>query len=351
MEKNLITEIHRISELIGVKNKITLNEGVLGKLFKNVAEEELEALIRQEVRNAILSGVKTVEKDAKTLAAAEARVVSKIGGKTLTNAQKKGIQAELFRLAKEEAETLGKRTAGSTKGLTAAEKELYKKAAAAEKKRLGVKSLGQGTREKLIQKVTNSGKNVTLKSTKVPRGITEKIKQSMREAVLISLKQKWNWGRWLKWGAVGGLSALAVWWLIANWDGDENIVPDDIPKTDEDLTDTDGGDFPLEDGAYTTPGDPYQYKVVKCIWQTKSWKNRGKIIKDWISLENNKKATDILDGRHPDARKNCGNTTPQPVVTTGSTTTQDIVNQQFGVTPQPNAQPEVQTTNDDINNY
>ena len=80
----------------------------------------------------------------------------------------------------------------------------------------------------------------------------------------------------------------------------------------------------------------------------------GKIIKDWISLENNKKATDILDGRHPEARKDCSNTTPQPVVTTGSTvtqTTQDIVNQQFGVTPQPNAQPEVQTTNDDINNY
>ena len=238
MGKNLITEIHRISELIGIKNKITLNEGVLGRLFKNVAEEELEALIRQEVRNAILSGVKRVGNDVKTLAAAEAKIVSKIGGKTLTNAQKKGVQAELIRLAKEEAKTLGKRAKGSLKGLTDKQKELYRKAADADMKRLGTKNLGQGTREKLIKKVTTGGKKVTLKSTKVPRGITEKIKQSMRETVEISLKQKWNWGRWLKWGAVGGLSALAVWWLIANWDEDEPIVPEGMPKTDEDLTDT-----------------------------------------------------------------------------------------------------------------
>ena len=319
MEKNLITEIHRISELIGVKNKITLNEGVLGRLFKEVAEEELEALIRQEVRNAILSGVKTVEKDAKTLLAAEAKVVSKIGGKALTNAQRKGIQAELFRFAKEEAETLGKRTKGSTKGLTAAEKELYQKAAAAEKSRLGVKNLGQFTREKLIQKVTLGGKKITLKGTKIPPSKinTPAIKQSMREAVEIGLRQKWSFPRWLKWGTTLSLSGLAVWWLIANWDDEEKpIVPEDMPKTDEDLTDTGGdgdtgggdgdtggGEYqPKEDGAYTTPGDPYQYRVVNGQWETKSWKNRGKIIKNWISLENNQTATTELDRRHPGVR-------------------------------------------------
>jgi hypothetical protein len=329
MEKNLITEIHRISELIGVKNKITLNEGVLGKLFKDVAEGELEALIRQEVRNAILSGVKTVEKDAATLAAAEAKVLSKIGGKTLTNAQKKGVQAELFRLAKEEAETLGKRNVGSTKGLTAAQNDAYQKAAAAERTRLGVKSLGQGTREKLIKKITTGGEEVTLKATKIPpKNITNPaIKQSMKEAVEISFKQKWNWSRWLKWAKPLGLSGLAVWWLIANWDDEEKpIVPEGMPKTDEGLTDTGGdgntgggdgntgggntgggntggGEYqPKEDGAYTTPGDPYQYRVVNGQWETKSWKNKGKIIKNWVSLENNPDATGILDTRHPGVR-------------------------------------------------
>lgn len=243
MEKNLITEIHRISELIGVKNKITLNEGVLGKLFKNVAEEELEALIRQEVRNAILSGVETVERDAATLAAAEARVVSKIGGKTLTNAQKKGIQAELFRLAKEEAETLGKRTKGSTKGLTAAQNDAFQKAAAAERKRLGVKSLGQGTREKLIQKVTTGGKKVTLKVTKPKPKNAKFIQDWVNKNTTIATQQGWNWTKFRNRAAIVGIGAVGLWWVIANWDENDPIkpiVPEDMPKTDEGLTDTGG---------------------------------------------------------------------------------------------------------------
>ena len=249
------------------------------------------------------------------------------------------------------ANKISNRSAGSMQGLTTAEKEAYKKAAAAEKARLGVKgSLGQGTREKLIQKITNGGKKVTLKGTKTPPNNinTTKIKDSMRGAVKKSFVQKWNWAKWVGWGALIGVSALGVWWLISNWGGDENIVPDDMPKTDEDLTDTNDGNIPLEDGAYTTPGDPYQYKVVECVWFTKSWKRKGKIIKDWISLSNNQNATTILDGRHPEARKNCGGNTTDNAVTQ---TPQDVVNQQYGVTPQPNAQPEVQTTNDDINNY
>ena len=66
---------------------------------------------------------------------------------------------------------------------------------------------------------------------------------------------------------------------------------------------TGGGEYqPKESGAYTTAGDPYQYKVVDGKWYTKSWKNRGKIIKNWVSLENNKTANDELDRRHPGVR-------------------------------------------------
>ncbi len=53
------------------------------------------------------------------------------------------------------------------------------------------------------------------------------------------------------------------------------------------------------DKIYQVSGDPYQYKVVNGVWMTK-----GPKIKDWKSLENNKKATDILDARHPEARSN-----------------------------------------------
>ena len=59
-----------------------------------------------------------------------------------------------------------------------------------------------------------------------------------------------------------------------------------------------------DDGTiYKTPGDPYQYKVVNGEWFTKSLENRGKIIPNWISLADNVNATNILDGRFPDARK------------------------------------------------
>jgi hypothetical protein len=66
---------------------------------------------------------------------------------------------------------------------------------------------------------------------------------------------------------------------------------------------TGGGEYQSkEDGAYTTPGDPYQYKVVNGQWHTKSWKNRGKIIQNWTSLANNQTATSRLDKRHPGVR-------------------------------------------------
>jgi hypothetical protein len=61
-------------------------------------------------------------------------------------------------------------------------------------------------------------------------------------------------------------------------------------------------------GIYTTNGDPYQYKIVNCVWQTK-----GKAITDWKSLEGNQKAIDILDGRFPNARKDCNKTKPKEV--------------------------------------
>ena len=180
----------------------------------------------------------------------------------------------------------------------------------------------------------------------------ETMKDSLNKASLKVMTSDINWKRLVGWAAGLGITAGLLWWYFAT--NDDKKVPDDIPTTPPKDGDNSGGgdegDFPLEDGAYTTPGDPYQYKVVECVWFTKSWKNRGKIISDWISLANNQKAITILDGRFPDARKNCsGNTTP--ITTTGSTSTQDVVNQQYGVSPQPNAQPEVQTTNDDINNY
>ena len=59
----------------------------------------------------------------------------------------------------------------------------------------------------------------------------------------------------------------------------------------------------VSNGIYTTKGDPYQYKIVDCVWYTK-----GKKITNWKSLDDNQDATDILDGRFPNARKECKKT-------------------------------------------
>ena len=142
-------------------------------------------------------------------------------------------------VANDIANKLANRSAGSTQGLTAAEKAQYQKLAQAEKGKLGVKgSLGQGTREKLIKKVTSGGKKTTLKATKRKPNITKnlRVKNSMNGVVRKSLLEKWNWKRWLGWGSVLGLSGLAVWWLLA--ENNDVMIPEDMPITDEGLTDS-----------------------------------------------------------------------------------------------------------------
>ena len=69
---------------------------------------------------------------------------------------------------------------------------------------------------------------------------------------------------------------------------------------------------------YTTPGDPYQYRLSnECEWETK-----GKSITDWKSLKNIPAAIKELDKRFPDAKKECGQSTSTNTSTNTSTTTE-----------------------------
>jgi hypothetical protein len=360
MEKNLITEIHRISELIGVKNKITLNEGVLGPLFKNVVESELIAILKAEIKAAMKQGVEVVSQRG-TLSttvkdAAEAAVKTKSGLKSLSASQKSGLKAELIRLGKEEAEAAAK------KGTQKASKEAAEKGiniSIVNTVENNSKQVVKGTTKKTAgggtKRLTATAEDLAVANNK---GLKKVVQIGGVDYVMELAKKGWSFKRIIKSSAVKwGLGLLAagliVWWILATM-GD--TVPEDtppIPPKPED-TDNDGGDGGNDGGIYTTPGDPYQYKVVDCVWFTKSLEQRGKIISDWTSLANNQKAIGILDGRFPDARKNCGGNTPTPTPTTNNDTltpSGTTLNQQYGTEPMANAQAEVQTTNDDINNY
>jgi hypothetical protein len=178
-----------------------------------------------------------------------------------------------------------------------------------------------------------------------------KMRDSLRQVAIKALTPGFNWKRLLKWAAGLGIGAGLLWWYFSTSD---EKVPDDMPVTPPSPDDTDNGG---DGNVYTTPGDPYQYKVVDCVWFTKSLEQRGKIISDWTSLANNQKAIDILDGRFPDARKNCGGNSSTNTNTNTNTDNNTLtpsgttLNQQYGTEPMANAQAEVQTTNDDINNY
>ena len=199
-----------------------------------------------------------------------------------------------------------------------------------------------------------TGTGVELTATELPAVETmstmETMSQKLKDIAKKAVTSKWNWKRIRNWALAIGIGGSLLWWYFATHN---NPVPDDIPTTPPDDNDNnnDGGN---DDGIYTTPGDPYQYKVVDCVWFTKSLEQRGKIISDWTSLANNQKAIGILDGRFPEARQNCnGNTSSTTTPTTNDTLTPSgtTLNQQYGTEPMANAQPEVQTTNDDINNY
>jgi hypothetical protein len=81
-------------------------------------------------------------------------------------------------------------------------------------------------------------------------------------------------------------------------------------KKSNDNVDTSSSDEHIElNGIYRTKGDPYQYKIIDCVWYTK-----GKSITNWKSLEDNQTANDLLDARFPNARKNCKNNKPEEVL-------------------------------------
>lgn len=184
----------------------------------------------------------------------------------------------------------------------------------------------------------------------------ETMKASLLEASLKAMTPGFNWKRLVAWAAGLGITGGLLWWYFST--NDDKKVPDDIPTTpptpNPPNPDPNSGRYRVCTGTYTKgcKTDPTGAigQVQKCL---------GLVVdgKFWDKTQSALVAKGFVNGfKDSDITKICGGNTPtpeplKPVVTTGSTTTQDVVNQDFGITPQPNPQAEVQTTNDDINNY
>jgi len=60
--------------------------------------------------------------------------------------------------------------------------------------------------------------------------------------------------------------------------------------------------FKLDGTTRTIQKDPYQYKLINCIWH---FRRGPKRTKEWTSLANNQKSIDYLNSKFPDDIKNC----------------------------------------------
>jgi len=228
MEKNLITEIRRISELIGIENNILLNESAFGQLFANVAEAELIAILRAEVKNAITNGLEVVAKGRKispTEDLARQAIMKKIGGKSLSASQKSGIRVELIRLAQEEAEAATKQ--GS--------KELADRSIV-----INIPIVLRNNSKQIVNgitKRTRGGANKTIKAgaDDLAKANKEGLEKVVREGGGAEVEQMVKKGlsfkemvkKCGKWGLGITATGLILWWILSTM----KTVPDDLPVT------------------------------------------------------------------------------------------------------------------------
>jgi len=61
-----------------------------------------------------------------------------------------------------------------------------------------------------------------------------------------------------------------------------------------------------EEGVRTIKNDPYEYKLIECVWH---FRKGPKNVKDWKSLANNQEAKNILNSKFPNDIKDCPKST------------------------------------------
>jgi len=184
----------------------------------------------------------------------------------------------------------------------------------------------------------------------------ETMKASLLEASLKAMTPGFNWKRLVAWAAGLGITGGLLWWYFST--NDDKKVPDDIPTTPPNPNPDPNPDpntdrYRVCTGTYTKgcKTDPTGAigQVQKCL---------GGLVVDgkfWDKTQAALVAKGFVNGfKDSDITKICGGNTPTPEPPKPEPpkpSPEEQTAQDFGVTPQPNPQAEVQTTNDDINNY
>jgi hypothetical protein len=243
---NLLTEVSRIQEIIGISKK-SLNEGVIGNLFTTVAEKEITQVIRKEVAAALKQGVKASDVyTKKTAEKIEKEVMEKAGLKSLTGAQKAGLKSEALRMAKFRADKAAERLVAQT--------------AKKEAKLATIQNINKNYNKNTIQNIINleaqlgpsikRASKAGSKNAKTVKGGTKNLKRpalseqqvlDLDKAVTNGAKEqieqeakrdaKKSWANWIKWGKRIGIGAGVLWLLWYFMSDDGTPVPDDITPT------------------------------------------------------------------------------------------------------------------------
>jgi hypothetical protein len=251
MPNNLLTEVSRISEIIYGTTKSLLNEGVIGNVFKQIAETEIQTIIRAEIKTAIRAGAKeadvAVTKSAKNI---ESSVLKKTGLNSLTGPQKSALRVEAAKIAKEETEAAAKIT--TSKGAKAVTSTAEKEAAVTaaqninknfnkntvevvvklEGKLPGIKNASRAG-SKTVKTATGRTKNLKRPalSEKQVLELDTAVRNGAIEQVQTVITKNWNWVKYLKWGARVGIGAGVLYLLFYFMSDDATPVPDDITPT------------------------------------------------------------------------------------------------------------------------
>lgn len=323
MNNNLLLEINRYRELMSldvVDEYFIINENAAGAAFKQalraVGKESLENTIKEAIGREVTAAIKAAGKeiDPKTFLQSPAfnKIIKDIGIENVDSALREQVRMQTRIQALQQIKALNKNAlkivgkdaakAGTKKVTQTAGKETVK---------TGTEKAGQEAAESAGVKAAQESAESTVTKNWIQKNLSSlgnSLKGLNKTKGWEAIKNHFK--RYYKTYAIGGgVTALAVYFYYY---GNEEVPQDAEEYTDDTGGGTGGGTGPNEEGVYTTPGDPYQYKVIECVWHAKGGPNN---IQEWKSLAGNENASKILDGRYPEAKKGCSPTpTPTPAV-------------------------------------